>query len=558
MELRNGEALSLASKDATGGQRALVATACGLAVIAAALLLPFVSLPLQPLPNLAGIYATGILVADICTYLLLHAQFRVSGERWLLPLASAYLFSALMAALHLLTFPGALIPSTSIIGGPKTVSWLYVLWGLGFVGLLVAAVIASASAERARERSRAALRAAIGTALAVAVLLAALLLADPALPPFAVGDQFSPWGMAINYLRGVLALAGLAIIWSSPRHERLLPLWLSLILVTAAVGPLLTDLAGQRYTLGWYAGRASFLFASYVLLAVLLNEFVKLQHAMVASVVRTSRQADELQQEVGRRELAERRLVASERNHAIGQLVGGVAHDFNNLLTAVIANLEIILRLTTQDGVRRSAENAQHAAFRGARLTQSLLAFSRRQPLRNESVVANELVARCHVLLQRAAGENIRVELHPSIAPWTCRADPAQLETALLNLIANSRDAMPSGGRIVITTRNSVHRADSTTDGRAELSPGDYVEIAVADTGNGIAPELRDRVFEPFFTTKDSFGGAGLGLSQVQGFTRQLGGDVLIDSTLGEGTRVRMLLPRAHEERPIGELVRAF
>ena len=168
--------------------------------------------------------------------------------------------------------------------------------------------------------------------------------------------------MAINYVRGVLALAGLAIIWSSGRHERLLPLWLSLILVVAAVGPLLTDLAGQRYTLGWYAGRASFLFASYVLLAVLLNEFVKLQHEMVASVVRTSRQADELQQEVGRRELAERRLIASERNHAIGQLVGGVAHDFNNLLTAVIANLEIILRLTTQAGVRRSAENAQHDA----------------------------------------------------------------------------------------------------------------------------------------------------------------------------------------------------
>jgi signal transduction histidine kinase len=279
---------------------------------------------------------------------------------------------------------------------------------------------------------------------------------------------------------------------------------------------------------------------------------------MVASVVRTSRQAGELQQEVGRRELAERRLIASERNHAIGQLVGGVAHDFNNLLTAVIANLEIILRLTTQGDVRRSAENAQHAAFRGARLTQSLLAFSRRQPLRNESVVANELVARCHVLLQRAAGENIRVELHPSIAAWTCRADPAQLETALLNLIANSRDAMPSGGRIVITTRNSVHRSDGTADGRAELSPGDYVEIAVTDTGQGIAPELRDRVFEPFFTTKDSFGGAGLGLSQVQGFARQLGGDVLIDSTLGEGTRVRMLLPRAHEERPIGEFVRAF
>ena len=207
--------------------------------------------------------------------------------------------------------------------------------------------------------------------------------------------------------------------------------------------------------------------------------------------------------------------------------------------------------------MRRSAENAQHAAFRGARLTQSLLAFSRRQPLRNESVVANELVARCHVLLQRAAGENIRVELHPSIAAWTCRADPAQLETALLNLIANSRDAMPSGGRIVITTRNSVQGADSTADGRAELSPGDYVEIAVADTGRGIAPELRDRVFEPFFTTKDALGGAGLGLSQVQGFARQLGGDVLIDSTLGEGTRVRMLLPRAHEERPIGDLVRA-
>jgi signal transduction histidine kinase len=550
---RNGEALSLFDRAATEGQRAIVAVACGAFLVAAALVLPFAAVPLRPLPNASAIFATGILVADICTYLLLHAQFRVSGERWLLPLACGYLFSAQMSLLHLLTFPGALVADGPVLGSLKTVAWLYLAWGLGFIALLLAALVAAGRSVPARDRTGAVSAAA--TTLVVAALLAFVLLEDRNLPALAIGDRFSPWSIAFNYLRGLLAIAGLVMIWATDRRQRLLLLWLSVVLLATSVSPVLTDLGGQRYTLGWYAGRACFLFASYVVLAVLLKEFVQMQQAVAAAFVRAAHQADALKQEVDRRTLAERRVVASERNQAIGQLVRGVAHDFNNLLTAITANLEIILRVSKETGVQRSAENAQHAAFRGARLTQSLLAFSGRQTLRSESVAASDLLVGSQVLLQRAAGEQVRVEIRPSISTWKCHADPAQLEIALLNLIANARDAMPTGGRITISTRNVLFSDRHVDESYAELPAGDYVEICVSDTGSGIPLELRERVFEPFFTTKEPSRGAGLGLSQVQGFARQSGGDVAIESSEAAGTRVRLLLPRSVQERTLGEFV---
>jgi signal transduction histidine kinase len=554
VDKRNGEALSLFDRAATEGQRAIVAVTCGAFLVAAALVLPFATVPLQPLPNASGIFATGILVADVCTFLLLHAQFRISGERWLPPLACGYLFSAQMSLLHLLTFPGALVADGPVLGSIKTVAWLYLAWGLGFIALVLAAlVIARPTSVRARDRAGAV--AAAATTFVVAALLAFVLLEDRNLPPLAVGDRFSPWSIAFNYIRGLLAIAGLVLIWATERRERLLLLWLSVVLLATSVSPVLTDLGGQRYTLGWYAGRACFLFASYVLLAVLLKEFVQIQQALAAAFVRAAHQADALEREVDRRTLAERRLVSSERNQAIGQLVRGVAHDFNNLLTAISANLEIILRVSKETGVQRSAENAQHAAFRGARLTQSLLAFSGRQTLRSESVAASELLVGSQVLLQRAAGEQVRLEIRPSVSTWKCHADPAQLEIALLNLIANARDAMPTGGRIMISTRNVLLPDHHVDESYRELPAGDYVEICVSDTGSGIPVEFRERVFEPFFTTKEPSYGAGLGLSQVQGFARQSGGDVAIESSAAAGTRVRLLLPRSAQERTLAEFV---
>ena len=243
--------------------------------------------------------------------------------------------------------------------------------------------------------------------------------------------------------------------------------------------------------------------------------------------------------EVERREAAEAALRQAQKLEAIGQLTGGVAHDFNNLLTVIVGNLDLIERRADRpDEVRSMAATALAAAARGERLTQHLLAFARRQALRPQVVDVNRLIADLMPLVRRAVGERIAVEarLDPDLAH--CRIDINQCETAILNLAVNARDAMPDGGRLILTTRNVRLAAP---DG--DLEPGAYVAIVVSDTGIGIPPDVLPHVFEPFFTTKDVGKGSGLGLSQIYGFARQSGGQVRIDSTVGHGTTVTLRLP---------------
>jgi CheY-like chemotaxis protein len=229
----------------------------------------------------------------------------------------------------------------------------------------------------------------------------------------------------------------------------------------------------------------------------------------------------------------------------VGQLTGGIAHDFNNLLQVVIGNLEILQRNLPEDAARlhRSAENAMNGARRAAALTARLLAFSRRQPLAPRPVDANGLVAGMSELLGRTLGEAVRIETALADGLWRAEADPNQLENAILNLAVNARDAMPDGGALTIETANA--RLDRAYAARnAGAKPGQYVMIAVSDTGSGMDKRTMDRVFEPFFTTKEVGKGTGLGLSQVYGFVQQSGGHVKIRSKPGEGTRVSIYLPR--------------
>ncbi len=232
---------------------------------------------------------------------------------------------------------------------------------------------------------------------------------------------------------------------------------------------------------------------------------------------------------------------------AVGQLTGGVAHDFNNLLTVISGNLDLLFPQVGGEPQRRLVAAAQRAVERGARLTQSLLAFSRRQALRPEIVNANLLIKEFGDLLRQAAGDTVEVQLLLSPTLYPCRIDPAQFQTTLLNLVTNARDAMPrSGGRISIETTNvSVGRHDD-----AELKPGDYIVVTVADNGSGMPQQVIARAFEPFYTTKDVGRGSGLGLSQVYGFTKQSGGQARITSEPGVGTSVRMFLPRTFHGAP--------
>ncbi len=239
----------------------------------------------------------------------------------------------------------------------------------------------------------------------------------------------------------------------------------------------------------------------------------------------------------------EEALRQAQKMEAIGQLTGGVAHDFNNLLTVIVGGLDMMIRRPDQpDRVVRLAEAAMTAARRGEQLTQQLLAFSRRQMLRPETLNPNQLLQAFRTLADRAVGESITLvlDLDPGVHP--IRIDPAQFEAAVLNLVVNARDAMPSGGTITIRSRNLHRRTQSVGEGQA---PGVYVQISVIDTGAGIDAETLERVFEPFFTTKEVGKGSGLGLAQVYGFARSAGGDVTIDTEWGTGTAVNLHFPRS-------------
>jgi two-component system, cell cycle sensor histidine kinase and response regulator CckA len=252
---------------------------------------------------------------------------------------------------------------------------------------------------------------------------------------------------------------------------------------------------------------------------------------------------------VNSRDVSDRRTLAeqlrqSQRMEAIGQLAGGVAHDFNNILTIVTGHSELVLRkLASNPSVRRSVDVIWQAAERGAKLTHQLLAFSRKQLLQTKVLDLNESVKQIERMLRRLIGEHIALksELAPDLG--LVRADPGQIEQVIMNLALNARDAMPSGGRLIIETHWVDVKAGSSGL-PAEVTPGEWVVLTVTDTGVGMAPETLARVFEPFFTTKDIGKGTGLGLATVYGIVKQSEGHIDVASTPGAGSRFRVFLPR--------------
>jgi signal transduction histidine kinase/ActR/RegA family two-component response regulator len=246
------------------------------------------------------------------------------------------------------------------------------------------------------------------------------------------------------------------------------------------------------------------------------------------------------------RRTTEDALHQSQKMEAIGQLTGGVAHDFNNLLTVIVGGLDLVMRKPDNpERVARLAGAAMSAARRGEQLTQQLLAFSRRQMLRPQSLDPNRLLRDFEGLARRAAGGSVTLEFQLDPGAGPINVDPAQFESAVLNLVVNARDAMPDGGTITVTTGSDELAGAHTPI--LTLPAGPYVVIAVTDTGSGIDADTLKHVFEPFFTTKDVGKGTGLGLSQVYGFVRGGGGDVVIDTEIGRGTSFRLYLPRSSE-----------
>ncbi|WP_319797319.1 PAS domain-containing sensor histidine kinase [Nitrobacter sp.] len=242
---------------------------------------------------------------------------------------------------------------------------------------------------------------------------------------------------------------------------------------------------------------------------------------------------------------AEDALRQSQKMEAVGQLTGGIAHDFNNLLTGIVGSMDLMRTRLGQgrtDSVGRYIEAAMASANRAAALTHRLLAFARRQPLVPKPVDANQLILSLEDLLRRSIGETINLQILSSERLWPTLCDPNQLESALLNLAINARDAMPGGGKLTIATANTTVRADDT--GSSAMPPGDYVCISVADTGTGMTADVAERAFDPFFTTKPIGQGTGLGLSMIYGFIRQSNGHISLDTMPGRGTSIRLYLPR--------------
>lgn len=240
---------------------------------------------------------------------------------------------------------------------------------------------------------------------------------------------------------------------------------------------------------------------------------------------------------------SERRLAQSQKMEAVGQLTGGIAHDFNNLLLVISGNLELLEPRLISEETRSLLKEAQDAAALGSKLTDQLLSFARRRHLDAQVIQLNDLVVSIADMLRRTLGQHITLSTSLAADAWPTRADPDQFQSAIVNMAVNARDAMPKGGKLVIETHNTLLEPDDLD--QQDLRPGEYVRLTISDTGEGMLPEVRDRVFEPFFTTKEKARGTGLGLAMVYGFVKQSGGHVTVYSEPGHGTTFNLYFPRS-------------
>ena len=303
----------------------------------------------------------------------------------------------------------------------------------------------------------------------------------------------------------------------------------------------------------WWRNIIAYGFVAFLsALALLFVSGVAMRHS--ALEVRATRRwrdtAALLQSEMGERLRVEEQLRQVQKMEAVGRLTGGVAHDFNNLLTIVIGSLDLLSRRLSDGDPRHQVlvRNAMDGATRAAALTARLLAFARQHPLDPKPIGTNALLGGMANLLRHSLGEEVEVEIIPAYNLWLTFADPNQLENAILNLSVNARDAMPErGGTLKIETANVTIDVDYTL-GHPESAAGQYVRIAVTDSGTGMTPDVLAHAFEPFYTTKPVGKGTGLGLSQVYGFTKQSGGFAEIETELGKGTSIKIYLPRLQGE----------
>jgi signal transduction histidine kinase len=505
-------------------------------------LIRFSRVPLPRVEAFIPILDSIVALNNLVTAGLLLVGFSRSRLRGVLLLAGGYLFTALLALAHLLIVP-ALFASSAVLGAsPQTDAWLDIFRNAGFP-LFVICYALLKRYDNTGGQSRAGIGISIisvaaGAVTGVCLLFLLATAGHPLLPRIVNGDSYTSAIIFVNLPVLLFSLTALTFLGSRFPYS-ILDLWL--LVVICAWMPdvaLSTVINAGRFDLGFATGNLYGVFAASIVPVVVLIEASRLAGRLEeARAVAEERNAQLAQ---SREELAQAR-----RLEAIGQLTGGVAHDFNNLLTVVIGNLELIqCAHGDAEKIERLAQAAMDAAQRGGHLVRQLLTYARKQINRPQVVNLNQLIANVENLMHRVIGEQIEVVtmLSPVVTP--VQIDPAQFETAILNLALNSRDAMAGGGRIIIETKN-VTVDDHHAAKDPEIPPGRYVVIAVSDTGTGMTPAVLARAFDPFFTTKEVGKGSGLGLSQVYGFAKTAGGHVKIDSEPGVGTIVKLYLPQS-------------
>jgi signal transduction histidine kinase len=511
------------------------------AIATFAIMAPFARVPMQRIDAFIPAYEAALSISDLLTAVLLFGQFARSGLKSLLVLACAYLFNVLIIVPHALSFPGVFGPHGVIGGGVQTTAWLYCFWHGGFA-LLVLVYAVLANRDGPTERVRGILVSiAVGVGLTAAAAFALTLLATfghDLLTPIMNGTDYSmEVSKGISPAISLVSVVALVLLWRR-RNTSALDLWLFVVMSAWLCDVALSAVVGSsRYDLGWYGGRSFGLLAASFLLVMLLLELNQLYGGL-------SEALDVAEERNVQLTKSREQLAHAQRLEAMGQLTGGVAHDFNNLLMVVTSSMDIILRSpgNTQK-VEKFARAALQACARGQKLTQQLLTFARRQVTRPVTVDPNRVLSDLEDLLSRTIGAGIQIVCDLSPLAHPTLVDKVQFESAILNLVVNARDAMPDGGRVTIRTENVA--IDLPQPGGAP--PGRYVKVSVEDDGAGMSEEVRAKAFDPFFTTKEVGSGSGLGLSQVYGFAKSVGGHVEIESETGLGTTVALLLPKSSE-----------
>ena len=488
---------------------------------------------------------TGLIVIDVITATLLLGQFVQLRRPSLLVLSCGYFFATFIVIAHLLSAAEFIRSVRPHSANAATTTWILILW-LSLFPVFVMLYAMLSQSDRDRPVAGPHLVKAVGLCVLTALGLTGICIAIAILAPHpGFAQQEGDFALLTAAGTWVISAIALVLLYLRTRARRILDLWLCVVLFAWLLDILIGGLLSHTpYNFGWYAGRVYGLLAASVVLFALLLETGALYGQLTRAFAGLQASSAALSQ-------SEASLRQAQKMEAIGQLTGGVAHDFNNLLTVIIGSLDMLGQQhgDSQRAVRLT-EYAMQAAVRGEQLTKQLLAFSRRQMVDPQVRDPNRLIRDFEGLLRRAVGEAVQIILDLADGVGAIHVDPAQFESAILNLAVNARDAMDGKGVITIRTRG-VAAGEMAVKG-IEAAAGGYVMVALSDTGAGMDAATVSRAFEPFFTTKPSGKGSGLGLSQVYGFVTSSQGFVEIDSTPGQGTTIRLYLPAAS-----GDLVSA-